>query len=87
MFMLIGLSNMGGTSGAGSTIPMMMLFNNMQMKEAVPLSGFVAICATLIRFILNFNQKHPADPKRTVINYEVVEITMPLVFLGSYMGV
>lgn len=54
MFLLIGLSNMGGISGAGSTIPMMMLFNNMSMKEAVPLSGFVAICATMVRFAINY---------------------------------
>lgn len=87
MFILIALSNMGGLSGAGSNIPLMLIFFNMDMAEAVPLSAFVAVCATMFRFILNFNQKHPNAPKRNVINYEVVEITMPFVFLGAFIGV
>lgn len=57
------------------------------MSEAVPISAFVAVCATVFRFILNFNQKDPNNEKRSTINYEVVEITMPFVFLGSFYGV
>lgn len=30
---------------------------------------------------------HPYSPERCAINYEVVEITMPFVFLGSFYGV
>lgn len=87
MFVLIALSNMGGLSGAGSNIPIMLIFYDMDMNQAVPLSAFVAVCGTLFRFVLNFNQKHPNDPKRCAINYEVIEITMPFVFLGAFFGV
>ena len=30
---------------------------------------------------------HPNDEKRLAINYEVIEITMPFVFLGAFIGV
>ena len=55
MMILITLSNAGGLSGAGSNIPIMLIFFNMGMAEAVPISAFVAVCATTFRFILNFN--------------------------------
>ena len=87
MGILITLSNAGGLSGAGSNIPIMLIFFNMEMSEAVPISAFVAVCATLLRFLLNFNQKHPKNPNRLSINYEVVILVMPAVFLGSLIGV
>ena len=55
MFILIALSNAGGLSGAGSNIPIMLIFYNMTMGSAVPVSAFVAVCATSFRFFLNFN--------------------------------
>jgi uncharacterized membrane protein YfcA len=57
------------------------------MTEAVPVSAFVAVCATLLRFILNFNQKHPNNSARLTINYEIVMLAMPAVFWGSLVGV
>ena len=87
MMMLISLSNAGGLSGAGSNIPIMLIFFKLDMAEAVPISAFVAVVATLFRFILNFNQKHPNNPERNCINYEIVQLTMPCVFMGSFIGV
>ena len=87
MWILIALSNAGGLSGAGSNIPIMLIFFQLTMAEAVPISAFVAVVATTFRFILNFKQKHPNNPERNCINYEIVQLTMPCVFLGSFLGV
>ena len=87
MFILIALSNAGGLSGAGSNIPIMLIFFQLDMSEAVPISAFVAVVATTFRFILNFKQKHPNNSERNCINYEIVQLTMPCVFLGSFLGV
>ena len=54
MFFLIALSNAGGLSGAGTNIPNMLIFFAMDMKEAVPISGFVAVIASVMRFVLGF---------------------------------
>ena len=87
MFILIAMSNAGGLSGAGSNIPIMLIFFGFTMGQAVPVSAFVAVCATTFRFILNFNQRHPTKPERVCINYEIIMLTMPAVFLGSFIGV
>lgn len=87
MLFLIALSNAGGLSGAGSNIPIILIFYNLNMDRAVPLSAFVAVVATAFRFVYNFNMKHPRDPNRNLINYEMVLVSMPLVFLGSFLGV
>jgi len=72
MLILIALSNAGGLSGAGSNIPIMLIFFDLDMSEAVPISAFVAGCATVFRFCKNFSQKHPNRPARNSINYEIV---------------
>jgi uncharacterized membrane protein YfcA len=51
---MIAISNAGGTSGAGSNIPIMLIFFGFEMKQAVPISSFVAVVATVFRFIINF---------------------------------
>ena len=85
--MLIALSNAGGLSADGSNIPIMLIFFSLDMSEAVTISAFVAVCTTVFRFILNFNQRHPKNPERVAINYEIVQLTMPCVFLGSFLGI
>lgn len=55
MFFLIMVSNAGGLSGGGSNIPVMLIFFGMDMNQAVPISAFVAVCATLSRFVMNFS--------------------------------
>ena len=87
MAILLTVSNAGGLSGAGSNIPIMLIFFGLDMSEAVPISAFVAVTATLFRFLINYNKVHPNRPERNVINYEVVRVTMPCVFLGSFFGV
>lgn len=59
MVILMILSIAGGLSGAGSNIPLMLIFFNLPMEVAVPISGFVAVVSTLFRFCLNFNENHP----------------------------
>jgi hypothetical protein len=87
MVILIALSNAGGLSGAGSNIPIMLIFFDMDMSQAVPISAFVAVCATVFRFTFNFKLRHPKRVERNAINYEIVQLTMPCVFLGSFLGV
>ena len=87
MIALIAVSNGGGLSGAGSNIPLLVIFYGFDMSKAVPLSASVAVVATLFRFLLNFKKMHPNDKKRNIINYEMVTVSMPFVFLGSFLGI
>lgn len=87
IFVLVAVSNAAGLSGAGSNIPIMLLLFGLGMEQAIPLSTCVAVAATCFRFIYNYKLTHPCDPTRSCIDYEVVLIAMPGVFLGSLAGV
>ena len=87
MGILMCISNAGGLSGAGSIIPMMLVFFSMNMTRAVPISAFVAVSSTLLRFVVNFGQKHPDNPDKLSLDYDIVELVMPSVFIGSMIGV
>jgi hypothetical protein len=45
------------------------------------------LVSALIRFLYNYKEKHPNNPQRTVIDYEIVSLTMPLLYLGTLFGV
>ena len=87
MFGMICLSNAGGLSGGGSIIPIMLIFFNMSMRKAVPMSATVAVITTVARFVINFHQLHPKNSERLSLNYEIVNLTMPFVFFFSMVGV
>jgi len=52
---------------------------------------FFAFIASLTRFIVNFNQKHPNPKKakhgKVAIDYELIQLVMPIVYLGTIIGV
>lgn len=51
----ICLSNMGGVSGATKTVPIIMLMNDFDIKQAVPITSIVSACSSMLRYIVNFN--------------------------------
>lgn len=87
MGLLICVSNAGGLSGAGSIIPIMLICFDMDMSKAVPVSAFVAVVSTTLRFIINFKQLHPHNKGKLSLNYDIVTLVMPSVFMGSMVGV
>ena len=88
---LIALMNMlasaGGIGGGGIMTPFLMIFMKLPITECIPLANSFALISAITRFVLNYNQAHPYRPNRKVIDYEVVALTMPLVYLGTMMGV
>jgi hypothetical protein len=53
MFICI-LANAGGIGGGGLTIPFMMIFFALNIKECVPLANYAGLVSPVIRLILNF---------------------------------
>jgi uncharacterized membrane protein YfcA len=87
MGIMMALSNAGGISGAGSTIPIMLIFFNMNMNNAIPLASFIGVMTTIIRFSILINKNSPKNKAKHVINYEIIMLTLPSVLLGSFIGV
>ncbi len=87
IFVMNVLANAGGIGGGGIMTPFMMLFMNLPITECIPLSNSFALISAITRFVLNYQLTHPYRPWRKIIDYEVVTVTMPLVYLGTIIGV
>ena len=82
----LALANVGGIGGGGLIIPITMAFFRFTTKEAIAISGFTILMGSVARFIVSINQRHP-DKDATIIEYNIVIVMMPLVLVGSFVGV
>jgi uncharacterized membrane protein YfcA len=85
------LSNAGGLGGGGILIPFLLIFFKLSIFESVPIANLFGLIASLTRFLINFRQMHP-NPKKAAhgklcVEYEIVMLTMPLLYLGTLFGV
>ena len=83
---LIALANVGGIGGGGLIIPIIMAFFSFSTKEAIAISGFTIFTGSVARYIYAYNQRHP-EKDATMIDYGIVIVMMPLVLVGSFVGV
>jgi len=87
----IVIANAGGLGGGGSFTPFMMIFFGLSIFECVPLANLFSLISALTRFIINYRQKHPNPEKakdgKLSIDYEVVMLTMPMLYFGTLIGV
>ena len=83
---LIALANVSGIGGGGLIIPISMALFTFTTKEAIAISGFTIFTGSVTRFFYSYNQRHP-EKDATLIDYGIVIVMMPLVLLGSYIGV
>ena len=83
---LIGFANVGGIGGGGLTIPLLITFWGFNTKESIALSGFMQFIGAVVRYFYSFNSKHP-EKSATHIDYGIVIVMLPLVVLGSFLGV
>jgi len=83
---LLALANVGGVGGGGLIIPVTMALFQFTTKEAIAISGFTILVGSIARFIVTINERHP-EKDATIIDYGIVVVMMPLVLVGSYVGV
>jgi len=83
---LIGFANVGGIGGGGLTVPLLMTFWGFNTKESIAISGSMQFVGSVVRYFYSFNSKHP-EKDSTHIDYGIVIVMLPLVILGSFIGV
>jgi len=83
---LLALANVGGIGGGGLIIPITMALFSFTTKQAIAISGFTILTGSVTRFLLQLNEKHP-EKNATVIDYGIVIVMMPMVLVGSFVGV
>ncbi len=80
------LANVGGIGGGGIIIPITIAMFGFSTKEAIALSGTLIYSGSLARFAMQINEKHPQKDS-TLIDYNIVILMLPLVLMGSFLGV
>jgi len=83
---LMAMANIGGITGGGLTVPLLITFWHFQMKEAIAISGFQSLVVALVRYIYSRNYRHP-EKNTTHIDYGLVIVMLPLALMGSFIGV
>lgn len=83
---LVGFANVGGIGGGGLTIPLLMTFWGFNTKESIALSSSMQFVGSVVRYFYSFKTKHP-EKDSTHIDYGIVIVMLPLVILGSFLGV
>ena len=83
---LLGVSNIGGIGGGGLIIPISIALFGFSTREAIAISNATIFAGALVRFFFfSIWERHPHKDK-TIIDYSVARIMMPVVLVGSYFG-
>ena len=82
----ISLWNAAGIGGGGIIVTIGIILFHFSPKEAVAISNFVIFFGCITRYLRNFKNKHPLKDA-TAIDYGIVTCQLPLVMLGTFIGV
>ncbi len=80
------MCNAAGISGGGIIVTIGIGLFSFSSKEAVAMSNVIIFFGWVTRFIINYKHKHPLKDA-TSIDYGVVTWQLPLVMLGTFIGV
>ena len=82
----MALAVMSGIGGGGLIVSLFMVFYKLNTKEAIAVSGFTIFTGSIARFIMTINKRHP-HKDAPVIDYNLANIMLPTVLVGSLCGV
>lgn len=85
-FCLLTFANMAGVGGGGLVIPFVILFNGFNAKQVAQQAPFYNLVSALIWYLINIPKKSPVWPERTLIDYDMVAIFVPLNLFGANIG-
>ena len=83
---LIALCNVAGIGGGGINVSVCIILLGLTTKQSLAISSFCIFTGAFVRFILNFNEKHPFREAKS-IDYTIVMMMMfPTFLLGTMIG-
>lgn len=77
---------MGGVGGGGLVIPFVILFNNFNAQQVAQQAPFYNLVSAAVRYIINIPKTSPIKPEKTIIDYDMVAIFVPLNLFGANIG-
>ncbi|CAI2364483.1 unnamed protein product [Moneuplotes crassus] len=85
MVILMSLVTTAGIGGGEIVVPVIKILFGFSQMEASPISTCCIMMAGIIRFIVNYNKKHP-NKDAVPIDYSAAMVLMPAMFFGSSLG-
>lgn len=82
----MSLSVMAGVGGGGIIVSFIMVFCNLDIKDAVAISGFTILVGSLTRFAMTYHERHPFKDA-VQIDYAISAVMLPTVLVGSTLGI
>jgi uncharacterized membrane protein YfcA len=87
-FILLGLANIGGIGGGGLIIPICIAMFGTTTRQAIALSNSTIFFGSFTRFFFfSIFDKNPDDAGKTLIDYSITSVMLPMVLIGSYAGI
>ena len=83
---LMALAVISGIGGGGIIVSLLMVFYKLNTKEAIAISGFTIFIGSISRYVMTFNKRHPFKDA-PVIDYNLANLMLPTVLVGSLCGV
>jgi len=83
---LMALAVMSGVGGGGVIVSLLMYFFVLGTKEAIAINYFAIFTGAITRFAMTVEDRHP-DKDATSIDYGISNIMLPLVLVGTVIGV
>ena len=79
------MCNVAGIGGAGINASVCIILFGLTAKQTLAISSFCNSIGAFVRFILNFDEKHPFR-EATSIDYTIVMMMFPMFLLGTMIG-
>ena len=86
IFVLLALASTAGVGGGGLITPLCITFFGFTTKEAIAISGFSILMASIAKVVLSIRKKHPYKDS-ALIDYGLASVMLPTVLIGSLIGV
>eukprot|EP01039_Chlorochromonas_danica_P009241 gene9241-10203_t len=86
LFSACFVASAGGVGGGGLAVPILLLVFGYSFETAVPLSQCVVFGNSLSQCLLNLRHRHPYDPTKSLIWWELVVVLAPAQLGGSNLG-
>ena len=83
---LMALAVMSGVGGGGVIVSLLMYFFVLGTKEAIAINYFAIFTGAITRFAMTIDDRH-TDKDATSIDYGISNIMLPLVLVGTIIGV
>jgi uncharacterized membrane protein YfcA len=86
IFVIIVFANMSGLSGGLLTFVVLYELYGFEFQKILGYASGLNLIASIIRFVLYYFTKHPTKEFKTLIDYDMVLILLPMGIFGAFTG-